>query len=95
MHPTVRHYPVVVAFIARHVPNRAVEGARDGYRTTRSELGELVPPHVIDVALRDFRTGGRRMTATAPAAGLVERALRGELPHHGYQEGSAPRPADR
>jgi TIR domain len=34
----------------------AVEGARQGYRTTRTELGELVPPHVIDAVLRDCRT---------------------------------------
>jgi hypothetical protein len=89
MYPAV-HRPVVLAFIARHELNGAVEGARDGYRTTRSELGELVPPHVIDAALRDFRTEGRRMTATARAVNLVERALRGELPHHGGRRDQRP-----
>jgi hypothetical protein len=30
-YPAVRQYPVVLAFIARHVLNGAVEGARQGY----------------------------------------------------------------
>jgi hypothetical protein len=77
MHPTRRH-PVVLAFIARHVVNGAIEGARQGYRTTRSELAELVPPHVIDAAPRDFRTEGRRMASAARAVDLVEHALRGD-----------------
>jgi hypothetical protein len=81
VYPTIRRYPVVLAFIARHVLKGAAEGARDGYRTTRSELGELVPPHAIDAALRDFRTEGRRMAATVRAVDLVESKLRGELPH--------------
>jgi hypothetical protein len=51
----------------------AVEGARQGYRTTRSEL---VPPHVIDAALRDCRAEGMRLAAAARAVELVERALR-------------------
>src|SRR5215469_8764826 len=76
-HATVRRHPVVLAFIARHVLDGATEGACHGYRTTRSELGELVPPHVVDAALTTLRTEGRRMAATARAVGLVERALRG------------------
>ena len=39
----LRRHPVVLAFIARHVLNGAIEGARQGYRTIRSELGEVVP----------------------------------------------------
>jgi hypothetical protein len=89
MYPTVRRYPVVLAFIARHVLKGAVEGARDGYRTTCSELGELVLPHAIDAALRDFRTEGRRMAATVRAVDLLERALRGELQHHDGRAGKA------
>jgi hypothetical protein len=36
----------------------SVEGVRQGYRATRSELGGLVPPHVIGAALKDFRAEG-------------------------------------
>src|SRR6202035_197533 len=78
LYPTVRRHPVVLAVIARHVLSGAVEGARQGYRATRTELGEVVPPHVIDAVLRDCRTEGRRMAATVRAVELVERALRGD-----------------
>ncbi len=77
-HALVRRHPVVLAFAARHVIGGAVEGARQGCRTTRSELGELAPPHVIDAALNAWRTEGRRMAAIDRAVALVERALRGE-----------------
>jgi hypothetical protein len=39
-----RRHPVILAVIARHVLAGAVDGARDGYRTARSGLGETVPP---------------------------------------------------
>jgi hypothetical protein len=76
----MRRHPVVLAFIARHVLDGAIEGARQGYRTIRSELGELVPPHMIDAALRDCRTEGRRLAAAARAVELVERASRPSAP---------------
>jgi hypothetical protein len=78
LYPAVRRHPVVLAVIARHLLSGAVEGAREGYRTTRTELGEVVPPHVIDAVLRDCRTEGRRMAATVRAVELIERALRGD-----------------
>jgi hypothetical protein len=56
----------------------AVDGARAGYRTARTELGEAVPPHAIDAALTAYRDLGRQMARDARAAELVERALRGE-----------------
>ena len=50
--PTCRKYrlvcsshPVVLASIARHLVHGQVEGARQGYRTVRTELAEWVPPH--------------------------------------------------
>ncbi len=61
----------------------ALERACQGYRTTRSELGEVALPHVIDATLRASRTEGRRLAATAHAISLAERSLRGEVfvPH--------------
>lgn len=58
----------------------AVEGTRQGYRTTGTELGEAVPPHVVDAAPEAYRTEGYRLVETAKAAGLIERALRGQVP---------------
>jgi hypothetical protein len=52
----------------------SVEGAREGYRTVRTEHA---PPHAVDVALRAYRAEGRRLAATERAVDLVERALCG------------------
>jgi hypothetical protein len=60
------------------VLNGAVEGARQGYRTTRTELGNLVPPHVVAATLNDLRTEGQRLSDALRAAELVEQALRGK-----------------
>jgi hypothetical protein len=78
-HAAVRRHPVILAFITRHVIAGAVQGARQGYRSTRSELGDLVPPHALDAALRAWRAEGERLAATACAVDLVERALRGDI----------------
>lgn len=44
----VCRHPVILASIARHVIHGSVEGARDGYRTVRSELMEHAPPRAVD-----------------------------------------------
>jgi hypothetical protein len=74
----IRRHPVALAAIARHVLTGSLEGARQGYRTARSELGEQVPPHAIDAALTAYRDEGRRLAAAVRAAELAERPLRGE-----------------
>jgi CheY-like chemotaxis protein len=55
-----------------------VEGARQGYRTARTELADALPPHAVDSVLAAYRKEGARLAATARAVGLVERALHGE-----------------
>lgn len=55
---SMQRHPVVMAFIGRHVLTGAVEGARHGYRTTRSELGAVVPLNVTDAVLGELRAGG-------------------------------------
>jgi hypothetical protein len=78
LHGVLRRYPVALAAMARYHTAACVEGARQGYRTARTELGEALPPHAIDAVLAAYRAEGRRLAATARAAILVERALRGE-----------------
>ena len=78
LHGVLRRYPVALAAMARYHTAACVEGARQGYRTARTELGEALPPHAIDAVLAAYRVEGRRLAATARAAILVERALRGE-----------------
>ena len=64
--------------MARHHTNACVEGARQGYRTTRTELAEALPPHAVDALLTAYHREGTRLAATARAVTLVERALQGE-----------------
>jgi hypothetical protein len=79
LHGVLRRYPVALATMARHHSNACVEGARQGYRTARTELADALPPHAVDTVLAAYRKEGARLAATARAVGLVERALRGEV----------------
>jgi hypothetical protein len=73
----LRRHPVMLAFIARHTLDGAVNGMREGYRTARTGLEEVAPPHAVDGALVGFRDEGRRLAAAARGAHLIEQALRG------------------
>jgi hypothetical protein len=78
LHGVLRRYPVALAAMARYHSKACVEGARQGYRTARTELAGTLPPHAIDTVLAAYRKEGARLAATARAVGLIERALRGE-----------------
>jgi len=79
LHGVLRRYPVALAAMARYHATACVQGAREGYRTARTELAGALPPHAIDSVLAVYRKEGARLAATARAVGLVERALRGEV----------------
>ncbi len=79
LHGVLRRYPVALAAMARHHCEACVQGAREGYRTARTELGGKLPPHAVDAVLAAYRREGGRLAANAAAVGLVERALRGEV----------------
>ena len=79
LHGVLRRYPVALATMARYHSRACVEGARQGYRTARTDLAGALPPHAIDTVLAAYRKEGARLAATARAVGLVERALRGEV----------------
>ncbi len=79
LHGVLRRYPVALAALARYHSRACVEGARQGYRTARTELAGTLPPHAIDTVLAAYRKEGARLAATARAVGLIERALRGEV----------------
>jgi hypothetical protein len=69
LHGVLRRHPTALA---------CVEGARAGYRTARTDLGETLPPHAIDALLAAYRAEGRRLANTAKAVILIEQALRGD-----------------
>ena len=79
LHGVLRRYPIALAALARYHSKACVEGARQGYRTARTELAGALPPHAIDTVLAAYRKEGARLAATAQAVDLVERALRGEV----------------
>jgi hypothetical protein len=63
----VQRHPVILAFIARHLIDGTIEGARQGCRTVRTEFSEQVPRHALDVALGAYRAEGHRLAATERA----------------------------
>lgn len=78
LHGVLRRHPVALAAMARHHVAACVQGARQGYRAVRTELGGMLPVAGVDAVLAAYRTEGRRLVETARAVDLVDRALRGE-----------------
>jgi hypothetical protein len=93
LHGVLRRHPIALATLARRHLAACVEGARQGYRTARTELGDVLPVSGLDAVLAAYRSEGRRLVNTARAADLVERALRGKefTPRLGDPPGT-PRP---
>jgi hypothetical protein len=78
LHGVLVRHPVALAALARHHLAACVEGARQGYRCARAELGKDLPPSGLAAVLAVYQAEGRRLVATARAAELVSSALRGE-----------------
>jgi len=78
LHGVLQRHPVALATLARRHLAACVEGARQGYRTARTELGGVLPVSGLDAVLAAYRSEGRRLVNIARAADLVERALRGK-----------------
>src|SRR5690348_17900421 len=93
LHGVLRRYPLALAAMAVHHTRACVTGAREGYRTARTELGAALPPHALDAVLAAYRAEGRRLVATARAVELVARALRGEVFTPRLEEGQSGRHA--
>lgn len=79
VHGVLRRHPLALAVLARHHLAACVQGARQGYRSARTELGDVLPPQGIDAVLAAYRAEGSRLVATARAVDLVGRGLRGEV----------------
>jgi len=79
LHGVLKRHPIALATLARHHLRACVDGARDGYRTARTELGPHLPPNVVEAVLTAYRNEGQRLAAAAKAADLIDRALHGEV----------------
>ena len=74
----LRRHPVVLArFAAGHVAS-AVEAARQGIRTTRAELRDVVTAEVVEAVIAAYEREGRRLVTAGREVSLVDAALRGE-----------------
>ena len=97
LYGVLRRHPVALAGMARHHVTACVQGAREGYRAARTELGGALPATGVDAVLAAYRTEGRRLVDIARAVDLVGRALRGEIftPRLRAEQGRRPGPAVR
>jgi hypothetical protein len=73
----LRRYPPALARMARQHVSAAIEAARVGFRTARTDLSGTVPPHGIEAVLDIYRREGARLVTIAEGIELVDRALRG------------------
>lgn len=73
----LRRYPAALSRMARQHVSAAVEAARVGFRTARTDLGDVVPPHGVEAVLDIYRREGARLVEIAAAIELVDSALRG------------------
>ena len=78
LHGVLQRHPIALATLARRHLAACVEGARQGYRTARTELSDVLPVSGVDAVLAAYRSEGHRLVTAARAADLVERALRGQ-----------------
>jgi hypothetical protein len=74
----LRRQPLVLARFAATACEAAVAAAEHGLRTARAELGDRVPPPVVEAAIAAYETERLRAAGARRAVDLVERALRGE-----------------
>jgi len=96
LYGVLRRHPIALATLARRHLGACVEGARQGYRTARTELGGLLPVSGLDAVLAAYRSEGQRLVAAARAADLVEQALRGkEFTPPLHDAPGPPRPSDQ
>jgi len=79
LHGVLRRHPYALAVLARHHVAACVRGAREGYRSARTELGGKLPPGGVEAVLEVYRAEGSRLVETARAVDLIGRALRGEV----------------
>ena len=79
LYGVLRRHPIALATMAKYHVAACVQGARQGYRSTRTEMSGVLPAHGVDAVLTAYRNEGRRLVDTAQAVDLIVRALRGEV----------------
>src|SRR5260370_21347896 len=73
LHGVLRRHPIALATLARHHLQACVDGARNGYRTARTQLGPHLPPTAVEAVIAAYPNEGQRLPAPTQAAALVKR----------------------
>jgi hypothetical protein len=81
LHGVLRRSPVALAAVATHHIAACVQGAREGYRTTRTELRETLAPHTVNEVLAAYRSEGQRLVASRRADHPGPQPLNRLVPH--------------
>ena len=66
----LHRHPAALASMARYHTGAYLEGARQSYRSARTELAESVPPHAVDGMLAALRTESFKLANTARSVEL-------------------------
>jgi hypothetical protein len=74
----LRRHPVVLARFAHGHVSAAVDSARQGLRTLRDDLRDVVPPEAVEAAIGAYDREGRRLAQTVRQIAMITAALRGE-----------------
>lgn len=90
VHGVLLRHPAALAALAKHHLAACVQGAREGYRSARSELGAQLPRQGVEAVLAAYRAEGGRLVKTEQAVDLVARALRGEVFTQPTAKGAGP-----
>jgi hypothetical protein len=75
-HEVLRRHPAALALLAKHHLAACLEGARQAYRTVRTDLGPLLPLAAVEQVLAAYRAEGQRLAAAARAIDLLIPVLR-------------------
>jgi len=76
-HALLRRHPRLLARLALHQVEAAVQSARRGYSTARVELRDEFEPQVIEELLAVYAQEGPRLVALSRSVRLVSEALSG------------------
>ncbi len=73
----LRRYPVLLARMTGEHVEAALEAARAGWRTLRSDVKDEVPPEAVEAVMLAYEREGRRLSQVAREVAVVASALRG------------------
>lgn len=76
-YPVLARHPALLAWLAGHHLDGALHAARRALATARGELGDIVPPQVLNEALEVVESEQARILAAQRGLALVSQALRG------------------